>query len=376
MVALTYDLEYGTPTIEIHAGRLRRRRAGAGRRRRAGHRRHGRRRLSAARTGRRRRSSAFDVLVELAFLGGRGRSASCAVPDCRIATIRLRTRAVETQSPRRASVHERGRPLDRDRSTAPATSPGEPARCARASPGSAAAAARANPVLEPLLQTVRATHPKADLTVIERAYVVAEEAHRGQQRKSGDPYITHPLAVDDDPGRARHDAGHAGRRAAARHGGGHRTTRLDAAARRTSAREVAMLVDGVTKLDKVTYGDAAQAETVRKMVVAMARDIRVLVIKLADRLHNARTWRYVSRGVRAAQGPRDARDLRPAGPPARHEHDQVGARGPVVRDALPQGLRRDRAAGRRARAGPRGVPRRRCATRSATTCAAPRSRRR
>ncbi len=55
-----------------------------------------------------------------------------------------------------------------------------------------------------------------------------------------------------------------------------------------------MLVDGVTKLDKVTYGDAAQAETVRKMVVAMARDIRVLVIKLADRLHNARTWRYVS----------------------------------------------------------------------------------
>ncbi|MGI4894407.1 MAG: RelA/SpoT family protein, partial [Janthinobacterium lividum] len=68
--------------------------------------------------------------------------------------------------------------------------------------------------------------------------------------------------------------------------------------------EITLLVDGVTKLDKVTYGDAAQAETVRKMVVAMAKDIRVLVIKLADRLHNARTWRYVS----AASAERKARE--------------------------------------------------------------------
>ncbi len=71
-----------------------------------------------------------------------------------------------------------------------------------------------------------------------------------------------------------------------------------------------MLVDGVTKLDKVNYGDAAQAETVRKMVVAMSRDIRVLVIKLADRLHNARTLALRAAGLGRAQGPRDAGDLR------------------------------------------------------------------
>src|SRR5690606_22243222 len=64
--------------------------------------------------------------------------------------------------------------------------------------------------------------------------------------------------------------------------------------RRDFGDEIAMLVDGVTKLDKLKYGDSAQAETVRKMVVAMSKDIRVLVIKLADRLHNARTWGFVS----------------------------------------------------------------------------------
>jgi GTP diphosphokinase / guanosine-3',5'-bis(diphosphate) 3'-diphosphatase len=154
-----------------------------------------------------------------------------------------------------------------------------------------------NPVLEPLLQSVRATHPRADLSVIERAYAVAEEAHRGQKRKSGDAYITHPLAVTTIL--AELGMTPATLAAALLHDTVEDTPYSLEALGRDFGDEVAMLVDGVTKLDKVTYGDAAQAETVRKMVVAMARDIRVLVIKLADRLHNARTWRYVS--VESAQ---------------------------------------------------------------------------
>ncbi len=151
----------------------------------------------------------------------------------------------------------------------------------------------ANPVLEPLLQSVRTTHPKADITVIERAYTAAERAHEGQMRKSGDAYITHPLAVATilaELGMTPPTIA-----AALLHDTVEDTAYDLAQLERDFGAEIAALVDGVTKLDKVNYGAAAQAETVRKMVVAMARDIRVLVIKLADRLHNARTWRYVSR---------------------------------------------------------------------------------
>ena len=151
---------------------------------------------------------------------------------------------------------------------------------------------RENPVLEPLFQVVRTTHPKADLTLIERAYAVAERAHEGQKRRSGDDYITHPLAVTTilaELGMTPTTLA-----AALLHDTVEDTAYSLEALRSDFGDEIAMLVDGVTKLDKVTYGQAAQAETVRKMVVAMARDIRVLVIKLADRLHNARTWRYVS----------------------------------------------------------------------------------
>ncbi|WP_123664008.1 RelA/SpoT family protein [Actinocorallia herbida] len=150
-----------------------------------------------------------------------------------------------------------------------------------------------NPVLEPLIKTVRNTHPKADVRLIERAYDVAAHYHRDQKRKSGDPYITHPLAVTTilaELGMSTETLC-----AALLHDTVEDTSYTLEELRADFGDEIAALVDGVTKLDKVKYGDAAEAETVRKMVVAMARDIRVLVIKLADRLHNMRTLRYMPR---------------------------------------------------------------------------------
>jgi GTP pyrophosphokinase len=138
---------------------------------------------------------------------------------------------------------------------------------------------------------VRSNHPKADTSLIERAFVAADLAHTGQLRKSGDPYITHPLAVAKilaDLG-----IGSVTIAAALLHDTVEDTDYNLEMLRADFGDEVAMLVDGVTKLDKVKFGDHAQAETVRKMVVAMSKDIRVLVIKLCDRLHNARTWGFV-----------------------------------------------------------------------------------
>jgi len=145
--------------------------------------------------------------------------------------------------------------------------------------------------LDNLIRTVRANHPRGDLPIIERAYRVAREKHEGQFRQSGEPYITHPLAVAQIL--AELGLGPRAIAAALLHDTvedtGYALTELTA----EFGDEVAMLVDGVTKLDKVKYGESAQAETVRKMIVAMSKDIRVLLIKLADRLHNARTWGFV-----------------------------------------------------------------------------------
>ena len=152
---------------------------------------------------------------------------------------------------------------------------------------------RAQPAgaVDRLIKTVRLHHPKADVALIERAYTAAERAHSGQKRKSGEPYITHPVAV----AQILADLGIGPKTLAAAllHDTVEDTEYTLEMVRKDFGDEVAMLVDGVTKLDKLKYGDSAQAETVRKMVVAMSKDIRVLVIKLADRLHNARTWGFV-----------------------------------------------------------------------------------
>ncbi|MFM7889927.1 MAG: RelA/SpoT family protein [Actinomycetota bacterium] len=147
-------------------------------------------------------------------------------------------------------------------------------------------------LLAPVAERVRHANPEADIAVIERAFLRAEEAHEGQLRKSGAPYITHPVAVAEiladlglDPNTIA---------AALLHDTVEDTPYSAELLRKEFGEEIANLVDGVTKLDRLTYGPTAEAETVRKMVVAMAKDIRVLVIKLADRLHNARTWQYVS----------------------------------------------------------------------------------
>jgi GTP pyrophosphokinase len=147
-------------------------------------------------------------------------------------------------------------------------------------------------LIQPLLAEVKEHDPHAQLGEIERAYQIAKNAHSGQKRKSGEDYITHPVAVSQIL--AELGLNDQTIIASLLHDTVEDTPYSLNQLRTDFGDEIANLVDGVTKLDKLTYGPTAEAETVRKMIVAMSRDIRVLVIKLADRLHNARTWRFVS----------------------------------------------------------------------------------
>src|SRR5258705_5637823 len=143
--------------------------------------------------------------------------------------------------------------------------------------------------IAPLLATYRARHPKGPTAMISRAYAEAANAHAGQLRMSGEPYIEHPLSVAriiaelglDDVTIA----------AALLHDAVEDTIVTVDEIRTSFGHEVADIVDGVTKLDRLSFDsrEEQQAATMRKMLVAMAKDLRVLLIKLADRLHNMRT---------------------------------------------------------------------------------------
>lgn len=147
-------------------------------------------------------------------------------------------------------------------------------------------------MIAPVIAAFRDHYPAAKIEDMERAFLAASQAHEGQMRKSGDAYITHPVAVAQIL--AELGLNSETIIAALLHDTVEDTSYSLKQIKLDFGDQVASLVDGVTKLDKLIYGPTAEAETVRKMVVAMSRDIRVLVIKLADRLHNARTWKYVS----------------------------------------------------------------------------------
>ncbi len=143
--------------------------------------------------------------------------------------------------------------------------------------------------LAPLLASYRRRHPKAPVTTINRAYQVAAQAHRSQLRSSGESYINHPLAVAHIVADIGLDE--VSVTAALLHDAVEDSELTVADVDREFGPEVAAIVDGVTKLERIRFDsrEEQQAATMRKMLVAMAKDLRVLVIKLADRLHNMRT---------------------------------------------------------------------------------------
>ncbi len=154
-----------------------------------------------------------------------------------------------------------------------------------------------------LIASVRRYHPSDDISMIEKAYRIASEAHKDQKRKSGEPYIIHPLCVaiilaDLELDKETIVAG-------LLHDAVEDTDMTSEEIREEFGAEVELLVDGVTKLGQLSYSAdklEVQAENLRKMFLAMAKDIRVILIKLADRLHNMRTLKYYAGAQAEGEG--------------------------------------------------------------------------
>ena len=145
-----------------------------------------------------------------------------------------------------------------------------------------------------LIETIRRYHPSDDISLIERAYMTAKNAHMDQRRKSGEPYIIHPLCVAIILAELELDKETI--IAGLLHDVVEDTILTEGQISRVFGADVGLLVDGVTKLTQITWTNDKldiQAENLRKMFLAMAKDIRVILIKLADRLHNMRTLQYM-----------------------------------------------------------------------------------
>src|SRR6187549_1139777 len=149
------------------------------------------------------------------------------------------------------------------------------------------------PTVDSIVERVRAYHPAADAALIERAYSYSQWAHRNQRRRSGEPYFVHPAGVAGIIADLRLDT--ASVCAGLLHDVVEDTVATAIDIEGDFGKEVAELVDGVTKLSKINFTskEDRQAESFRKMVIAMAKDIRVLLVKLCDRLDNMRTLEHM-----------------------------------------------------------------------------------
>jgi (p)ppGpp synthase/HD superfamily hydrolase len=197
-------------------------------------------------------------------------------------------------------------------------------------------------LLVPVIAAYLRRHPGDDISLIVRAAEMATVAHAGQTRRSGEAYVTHPIAVAGIVSDLGLDAQTVA--AALLHDAVEDTGITTEVIERDFGPSVALIVEGVTKLDRLQFDskEAQQAATVRKMLVAMANDWRVLIIKLADRLHNMRTLSVMPEWKQRSGDPRH---LRAPGPPTRYPRGQVAARRPVLRHSASQAVCRDRADG-------------------------------
>jgi len=202
-------------------------------------------------------------------------------------------------------------------------------------------------LLDELLSDIEAYNPEVDRELLARAFRFAADAHEGQQRRSGEAFIRHPWGAAMILAELRQDEQTIA--AALLHDVVEDTeTEIDEV-RTEFGDEIAQLVEGVTKLTRIHFQsrEQAEAENYRKMIAAMVGDERVILIKLADRLHNMRTIEYLGKQKQLQKARETLEVYAPLAPP-RYPQAQVGARGPCLRDAASAQVRGDQDDGRRA----------------------------